>query len=301
MKLKMWLAIGVASLGFGTSGVATRAALGTGIEPFTLVALRATAAASLIYVILLLSRRRLTRNPRVFRTAAIFSIFQLALPFVLFTFAYNNASAGFVGLMAAMLPLATAVLAHFYLPNEPLSTPKLIGLVIALVGVGFMLLSGDSGLAEGGRPLLAAFLATLGLLSVAGSGIIAKRESGTYDPLEITGMQNVGGGLLLLIAMLIVEGMPWGITTWGYVLVAYLTVMGSVVPFLLFYWLLRHFTATQASLMAYVVPLVSLFAGIQLLDEQLQLGIGIGGVLILIGVIWTDRVERLRQPVVSKT
>ena len=62
--------------------------------------------------------------------------------------------------------------------------------------------------------------------------------------------------------------------------------------FLLFFWLLKRVPVTRASLIGYVVPLIALIAGIVLLDEKLQVGIAIGGVLILGGVILTDRVER---------
>jgi drug/metabolite transporter (DMT)-like permease len=49
---------------------------------------------------------------------------------------------------------------------------------------------------------------------------------------------------------------------------------------------------TKASLVGYIVPLVALVAGIVLIDEQLQIGILVGGVLILVGVVVTDRSER---------
>jgi uncharacterized membrane protein len=38
--------------------------------------------------------------------------------------------------------------------------------------------------------------------------------------------------------------------------------------------------------------LISLTAGIVLIDERMQLGIAVGGLLILVGVILSDRAER---------
>jgi drug/metabolite transporter (DMT)-like permease len=94
--------------------------------------------------------------------------------------------------------------------------------------------------------------------------------------------------------MLIAEGLPSDISAWGWSLIVYLTVIGSVLPFLLFYWLLRHVSSTKASLVGYVVPLIALGAGALLLDERIETGIVGGGVLILIGVVLTDRAERRR-------
>ncbi|MGA9595671.1 MAG: DMT family transporter, partial [Acidimicrobiia bacterium] len=81
-----------------------------------------------------------------------------------------------------------------------------------------------------------------------------------------------------------------------WLLIIYMTVVGSVLPFLIFFWLLRRVSATKASLVGYVIPLVALVAGIVLLDEKLQVGIGVGGVLILAGVVLTDRAERRKFP-----
>ena len=65
-------------------------------------------------------------------------------------------------------------------------------------------------------------------------------------------------------------------------------------PFLLWYWMIRYVTATYASAIGYVVPLIAVIVGMILLDEKLQPGLVIGGALILAGVILTDRLEQRR-------
>jgi drug/metabolite transporter (DMT)-like permease len=82
-------------------------------------------------------------------------------------------------------------------------------------------------------------------------------------------------------------------SAWGWVLLFYMAVVGTVVPFVLFYWVLGHASATKASLIGYVIPLIAIVAGIALLDEQLEFGIAVGGALILAGVIIADRADRL--------
>ncbi len=218
----------------------------------------------------------------------------LALPFVTLVLALQFASSGFVGLLIALVPLVTAVLAHYVLPGEPLYRGKVVGLSVALGGVAVLLLSGDSGLGAVGRPLLAASLALIGVLAIAFSGVYAKQRHAHYDPLVLTGMQFIVGFVLIFCWMLIVEGMPGAFSAWGWFLILYVTVPGSVVPFLLYYWVLKHATATKASLTAYVVPLIALVSGIVALDEQLELGIAVGGVLILAGVLIIDRNDRRR-------
>ncbi len=296
MQVRIWTALIVASLAWGTTGVATRAALGTGVPPIGMAAIRAVISAAMLYAIIRLSGGHVSRDRERWRTGSVAAVFQLATPFVLFTVAYQYASAGFVGLIVALIPLGTAIVANFLLPDEPLHGAKVVGLMVAFSGVALLLLSGDSGLDEGGQPLLASLLSIGAVASISFASVYTKSRAGTYDPMELTLMQFAIGGALIVPVMLLFEGVPNPISTWGWTLIAYLTVVGSVLPFLIFYWLLRHVTATKASLVGYIVPVVSIASGIVLLDERLQAGIAIGGVLIFAGIILTNRAER---PVVS--
>ena len=138
----------------------------------------------------------------------VLAVTNLLIPYVLFTFAYEEASAGFVGLFAALIPLATAVYAHFMLTDERLNTGKIIGLAIGFTGVAALLISGDSGLGSEGRPLVAAVLALISVAAIGYAGAYAKRYAGRYDPLEITGLQFSLSTVILIPAMLWFEGLP---------------------------------------------------------------------------------------------
>ncbi len=292
MLVRIWTAILVASLAWGTNGVATRAALSDGVPPIAMVAIRAVLATVVLYALLRMRGRRVPRDLRTWSTGLVQGVFQLTVPFVLFTLAYENASAGFVGLLVALIPLGTAIVAHYMLPDEPLHTAKVIGLSVAFAGVAFLLLSGDSGLENGGKPVLAAGLSIVAVMSISYAGVYAKGHADRFDAMELTFMQFAIGVVLIGVTMFAVEGLPGAISTWGWILIIYMSLVGSITPFLLFFWLLQQVSVTKASLVGYIVPLISLAAGILLLDEKLQLGIAVGGILILIGVVLTDRSER---------
>lgn len=294
MFVRIWGAILLASLAWGVNGVATRAALGAGVPPIAMVTIRVILASATLYVLLRLRGRRVPRGMKTWSTGLVQGVFQLSIPFVLFTLAYENASAGFIGVLVALAPMGTAIVANFMLPDEPLHTAKVLGLAVAFAGVAFLLLSGDSGLESGGKPLLAAGLSIVAVASISFAGVYAKGKADRFDPMELTFMQFTIGIVLIGVTMLLFEGLPGAISTWGWVLIIWMTVVGSVMPFLLFFWLLQHVSATKASLVGYVVPLIALFAGMVLLDEQLQVGIAVGGLLIIGGVVMVERAERTR-------
>lgn len=297
MNRSTWAVLLVAAVGWGTGGIAVRAAFGEGIGPWTLVALRVSIAALLVIAVLAVKGLRVP-DRLTMKVGTVMAITNLLIPYVLFTFAYDEASAGFVGLFAALIPLATAIYANFMLDNERLTRGKLIGLFIGFSGVAALLISGDSGLGAEGRPLVAATLALISVVAIGYAGAYAKRYAGRYDPIEITGLQFTLSALVLIPAMLIFEGIPRSLTTPGWALILYMAVASTFLPFYLYYRLLESMPATTVSLVGYLVPLVSLIGGVLLLGESIETGIVIGGALILTGMVVTDRAGRTRIPAV---
>ena len=299
MNRSTWAVLLVAAVGWGTGGIAVRAAFGEGVGPWTLIALRVGIAAILVIALLAVKGLRVP-DRLTLKVGIVMAITNLIIPYILFTFAYDEASAGFVGLFAALIPLATAVYANFMLDDERLTRGKLIGLFIGFSGVAALLISGDSGLGADGRPLVAAVLAIVSVVAIGYAGAYAKRYAGQYDPIEITGLQFSLSAVVLIPAMLVFEGIPHSLTAPGWALILYMAIASTFLPFYLYYRLLESMPVTTVSLIGYLVPLVSLIGGVLLLGEQIEAGIVIGGALILTGMIVTDRAGRTQSPATQK-
>ena len=109
MQLRIWSAITVAAFAWGTNGVATRSALNDGVPPVAIAEIRAFIAVVVLYLLLRTRHRGFPRGMPTWRIGLVQGLFQLTIPYVLFTIAYDNASAGFVGLLVALIPLGTAI------------------------------------------------------------------------------------------------------------------------------------------------------------------------------------------------
>lgn len=292
MRVRVWAAIFLASVGWGTGGVATRSALNQDVPPYQLVAVRTTLAAVVVVGFLLMRRSEVWRNRNLWKLGIAQGIGNLAGPFVLLTLALQHASAGFVAIVIALIPMTTAAFAHWMLVDEPMRLRMLAGLVVATGGVVALIVSGDSGLAEGGRPLLAFGLAASGVALVGFSSVYAKIHAESYRAIDLGGLQFVSGAIVLLVLTLAIEGMPEAVGGEAWSLIVYLAFAVTIVPFVLFFWTLQHATATLASLSGYLIPIIGVTSGIVLLDEQLQPGLLVGGILILVGVMMSDQADR---------
>ncbi len=285
---RIWAVVLLTSFGWGTAPVLIRVALDEGLEPLAITAANSIIAAIAVMVFLGFVRTGVTIGRIELRIGAVMSILSVVLPFLSRNLALEYASAGFVSLMTALVPLITAVGAHFVLADEPLKAATVGGLVLGLAGVAALVLSGDSGIGEGGNPAIATGYALIGVVSVSAGAVYAKRHAGEYSVLGVSGTQFVIGSVLALVAMLIGEGIPANPTGTGWLSLIYIGVIGTFMPVALYYWLLRHVTVTYSTIIGYIVPFIAVIVGIVALDEQLQPGIILGGALIFAGVVITD-------------
>ena len=67
----------------------------------------------------------------------IFAVIGNVFPYILIAKGQVSISSGMAGLLMAIMPLATLILAHFFIPNDKLNRYKIIGFVLGI--------SGDSG------------------------------------------------------------------------------------------------------------------------------------------------------------
>jgi drug/metabolite transporter (DMT)-like permease len=286
-----WLALWALSVGWGTVGVATRAAFENGVGSLTIVTGRLVIATAVVAAAQLVLRRRMTWDATLVRTGTVMAVVGVAMPFVLFNNAYQHASAGFVGLMAALTPLGTAIFAHVLIPGEKLGRRRLVGLSLAIAGVAVLLLSGESGLAVGGRPAMAIAWSMPGVAAFSFSTVYAKRQTASLAGFDVLVVQFAVATALMLAPTFILEGPPLlGAESWW--LLVYLAIGSTVVPLMLFYWVLERNTAAQTALVGFVVPLVAVIAGVVLMSERVGTGLLLGGAAIITGVVVADRSGR---------
>ncbi|MFH1330882.1 MAG: DMT family transporter [Actinomycetota bacterium] len=290
MRARIWMAIVVSSFGWGTAGIATRAALREGVGPYTIIGMRILIAAAAVFAYRLLRHRALP-DRRLWLLGGVIGLTNITAPYILFTLAVQHASAGFLGLLITNIPLATAAWAHFLLPDEKMNRHKAFGLSLAVAGVTLLLATGDSGLGDAGRAGLSAALALGGVVVASFGGVHARRHAPGHDILDLAGPQFALGAVVLVSTMLAVEGLPAQVSAAGWGLVVYMAFAGTFMPFLLFFWMLQRVSATTASLPSYLIPVIALTGGAWLLGEQVTPFMAAGGALILAGVVFTEQAE----------
>jgi drug/metabolite transporter (DMT)-like permease len=100
------------------------------------------------------------------------------------------------------------------------------------------------------------------------------------------------GLIPLLLIGIPLEGNPlhyrW--TPMAIVSLLYLAIVGSVIAFLLYYWLIHHMDVTKTMLISLVTPVVAVMLGMVVLDERLDWRTVAGGAMIMSGIALATRI-----------
>jgi len=190
-------------------------------------------------------------------------------------------SSGMISVLFGLTPLVTSALACYLLQEQSLTLNKVLGMVMGLLGL-VVIFVGDLGQAGALSGLL---LLLLAVLLHALSTVAVKRIALDINPLDVT-----TGGLLIALPLYLlswwwVDGQwPQELTLRAMGAIVYLAVVGSVVGFLLYFYVLRNSSASQAGLIPLLTPVIALWLGTQLNDEIITLQIMLGTALILFGL-----------------
>jgi drug/metabolite transporter (DMT)-like permease len=190
---------------------------------------------------------------------------------------------GLVSVLWAVYPLLVAVLGHFFLPGERLRAGHFVGFVLGFGGV--VLLFRHDVHAFGSAGLAVALLLLVSPVVVAVGTVVTKRYASAASSamLNRNGM-FVGAVLLSAASALFERDAAVRLTSRALFSIGYLAIMGTVVTFGLYHFVLRHAPAHRLSLIAYVTPVLALTLGWALGGEPIYLSTVAGTALILGGV-----------------
>ncbi len=200
---------------------------------------------------------------------------------------------GWISVMFGLTPLFTSVLAYFWLHERSLSTAKIGGLSLGVVGLGVVF---ASGLHLSVQVALGIGVLLVGVLAQAASMVAIKRIAAPMSALAMT-----TGALLFTLPLFFATwwwgqgSMPLHIDARAAWSIVYLGVFGSVLGFVLYFYVVQHMAAASAALITLITPVFALLLGTTLNGEALSAQLLFGTAAILGGLglhQWGDSVVR---------
>jgi drug/metabolite transporter (DMT)-like permease len=271
------------------------------LPPLTFAAIRFVISCAIIFSIIRIRGIKLPRARGDWSLLAITGILSFALNYGLVFWAEQYISSGLAALLQATLPAFGLVFAHFHLPGERLSWARIGGVVLGVCGVGVVF---SNQLAVSGTMALAGCVAMiLSAMFAAYSNVLVKAYGKNMNPAVLAAGQMLFGLLVLLVVGIPLEGNPlrfhW--TPIALISLLYLAVVGTVIAFMLYYWLVLNMDVTKSMLISLVTPVVAVLLGMLVLDEQIGWRTLFGGAMIMMGIalIVVRKARKQEQPLTT--
>lgn len=254
------------------------------LPPITFAGVRFVIACAILFPLVWLRRLPLPKTRADWILLAGTGVLSFSLNYGLVFWAEQYITSGLAALLQAMLPAFGLILAHIHVPTERMTWVKIAGVLLGVCGVGVVF---SNQLAISGRQALAGCVAmVLSAFFAAYSNVLVKTRGKNLNPAVLAAYQMFFGLIPLLLYGITLEGNPFRFrwTAIAILCLLYLAVIGSVVAFLLYYWLIQHMDVTKTMLISLVTPVVAVILGMLVLDEQLSWRTLVGGAMIIAGI-----------------
>lgn len=249
---------------WGTTWFAIRVCIGEGAYPtFVAVALRFAIAAVILIPIALRAR------PWPRGSAWLYLVLAGVLDATAYALVYlgeERVPGGLAAVLYGTQPLILALLLQVFRIDR-MTGRHLVGAVVSLVGVGVLFVDRLHVSAE--QAIGIALIVASVVMSTCYSMVMKRQSSGGLVATTI--FLTVTAIALGIVALIAGEPIPWPPPVAPTIALVYLAVVGSVVAFLLYFWLLDRTSLIVTSTLVFVFPLVALVAD-ALFEREIVLG-----------------------------
>ncbi|MFZ4620015.1 MAG: DMT family transporter [Bacteroidota bacterium] len=199
-----------------------------------------------------------------------------------FTLASNGA------LLYAMTPAMLLILSSFFL-QERMTRTKVLGVVIAFIGISIVMFEKGIDFSSDyfyGNVMIFFAVIAWALFAIQGKKLVKK-----YGSFHITALSMIGGATMFLPIggyYFAAHGIPV-ITTGNWVSILYLSLITSVVSYMLWFYALGRMDTTKVAVFANAQPILTTILAVIFLDQPITAAFLIGGAITISGVFITQR------------
>ena len=287
MTVLVWLVLCVL---WGTTWIFIKIGL-VDLPPITFAAARFALAVAILLPVIWVRELPWPRSAAEWKLIALTGFLQFSFNYSTVFWAEQHITSGLAAVLQAMITVFGLLLAWIFLPAEKITRLKIFAVCLGVIGVAVIFIEQlriESVLAFAGCVAI-----VTGAFAAAQASILIKARGSSLHPASLVCTQMICGLPALLIYALVAEGNPFTFNwTWTAVgCVVYLTVLGTIAAFWLYYWLLSRIESTKAMMISLVTPLIAVLMGAIFLGERLPPQTLFGGLLIIssIGLIVIKR------------
>lgn len=286
-KAKAIFALSLVCILWGTTWVVAKRAVHY-VPPLQVSGLRQFIAGTLYVSYFLFNGAKLPKG-KEWGPIFILSILNFILSNGLSTWGIKYISAGLASIMGAIFPLWIVIIG-FFSSKSKMPTQAVIGLVIGFLGVCVIFYDHLNDFLNADFRF-GIFLSLIATWTWAFATVYTKQQAASFNPYFSFGIQMlISGSTLLAFTNFTGIAAPLNqIALDGWLALGYLIFFGSILSFISYLYALQHLPTEQASIYAYINPIVAVLVGAIVYGERVSTYIIIGGLVTLAGVYFVNR------------
>lgn len=269
--------------------------------PVLQLGLRSAIAAILLWLVTQLRGQHIVLSGPLAAAGASAGVL-FAIEFLLVGESLRHTSASHVVVFLYTAPIFAAIGLHLKLPSERLAPFQWIGIAIASAGIAVAFFGGDSATVSDLSSVLLGDALALAAGAAWGATTILIRTSGLAAiPAAHTLFYQLAVCGALLTATAVITGQADIVPSWQLgANLAFQAIIVSLCSFLVWFWLLTRYVASQMGVFSFMTPLFGVVLGFLLLDEPLTTEFIIGSAGVLAGILIVSAYPWLRQKRISR-
>jgi drug/metabolite transporter (DMT)-like permease len=292
-RVKALFALSMVCFFWGTTWLASKIGVSYNVPALQLSGIRQLIGGS-AYVIYFMGKGRVWPRGKEWGPIIVLSLLNFFLSNGLSTWGVKYISAGLGSIIGAIFPLWLVMIGLF--KSQKIPSKAILGIVLGFAGICVIFYEH---LEDFFNPefTFGIILSLAATWSWAFGTLYTKEKASSFNPYFSLGLQMMISGFLLYgvsiatgIAIPLTE-MAW--QSWA--AIGYLAIFGSVISFIAYLYALQRLPTEQASIYAYINPVVAVILGSLIFDEKLTVFIAVGGIITLFGVWLVNQVYKKSQ------
>lgn len=254
--------------------------------PFQVAALRMAIAGFVLLPFGLIHRKQINKSNLI--PAILVGVTGNGIPAFLFTYAETGINTSLAGMLNATTPIFAVLISVFVFKNKLLWL-NYLGVFLGFCGALMLVFFGDATTAKADNQLFYASLVLLACFLYGTSVNIMRQYLHSVKPIAVTSFSLLFVGIPCFIYLLTTNYFetlfhhPEAYQAMGFILI--LSVVGTAISVVIFYYLIRMTNAVFASSVTYLIPVTAIILGVFTEGEVIEVK-QIMAIFIILGGVW---------------
>jgi drug/metabolite transporter (DMT)-like permease len=282
-KTGFYLLYALICLIWGSTWLVIHIGANAALPPFTGAALRFLIATTLIWLYALYKKIPLPSGAKEWVSVIIVGALSNGISFGIVYRTSQFIPSGLGAVIFGTMPLWAAVIAHWALHSEKLTSIKILGIFIGIIGIIVIFFPQFGSVDERHIWAMAVFLIAPFVSAI--SAVVTKRSTQNISPIMLNAVTTSVGFVILGSIAFFSE--PWQTISLNVTQVwtiGYLAILGTIVTFGIYFRLIKETSVVTMTYVSIITPVIAVFLGWLILGENLDYYSLAGSALVICGV-----------------